>query len=508
MVLVRLAAVLLAAATLFAAAPARSSAEGEPPTQVGRVSFVSGKVGFETAGAWIPAAVNFPIAERQALRTEGDARAELRIGAMTVMLSGDTEVEIARLDGTVAELVVPHGRVGVELRVLPKDRSVEFDIPRGGIWLVDAGRYDIEAGAAGQPARVAAFSGKARVVAGPRETELGASEAVTLAGTDSAVATAAAAPDAFVEWCRTRGSDEAQLAAPLHVSRDMAGYDALDANGAWETTADYGAVWYPNLPAAEWAPFRFGHWVRLEPWGWTWIDDRPWAFAVSHYGRWVHTPGADGQPARWGWVPGKFVAEPAFVPAVVAFLGTDGVGLSYADGYGPAMAWFPLAPGEVYWPRSRRDIAFIRRLNEGAVDDVNLIAIGPDGAIPDGVGLERLANRAFAAAMPRAAFLAGKPVAAALVEVPERRLLHAPLLLGSLPQPAPPRPAVAVLRPSTPPPAATVAARLARIVRHAAARPALRKPAPLLAVRPHAPATAIHPTSRRAHFAAGRAAWR
>ena len=35
-----------------------------------------------------------------------------------------------------------------------------------------------------------------------------------------------------------------------------------------------------------WVPYRHGHWA-MSPWGWTWIDDAPWGFAPSHYGRWA-----------------------------------------------------------------------------------------------------------------------------------------------------------------------------------------------------------------------------
>jgi hypothetical protein len=57
----RLAFSLLAVA-LIAAVPAL--AQEEPPARVGRVSFVSGQLGFHTAGetAWSAAAVNYPVA--------------------------------------------------------------------------------------------------------------------------------------------------------------------------------------------------------------------------------------------------------------------------------------------------------------------------------------------------------------------------------------------------------------------------------------------------------------
>src|SRR5207245_4336970 len=143
--------------------------------------------------------------------------------------------------------------------------------------------------------------------------------------------------------------------------------------------------WFPNTVPDGWAPYRVGHWRWIAPWGWSWIDDMQWGFAPSHYGRWAVIaeadeldPSAPGS-ARWGWVPGMRVADPVYAPALVAFLGTAGVGLSYPDATGPAVAWFPLAPGDIYWPGYTSDSDAIARLNESAVPDVATIEPGVNG---------------------------------------------------------------------------------------------------------------------------------
>ena len=60
------------------------------------------------------------------------------------------------------------------------------------------------------------------------------------------------------------------------VSPEMTGYEDLDDNGNWSYAGNYGSVWYPPERAVGWAPYRFGHWVWVAPWGWTWVDDAPW----------------------------------------------------------------------------------------------------------------------------------------------------------------------------------------------------------------------------------------
>src|SRR6266446_9211679 len=164
----------------------------------------------------------------------------------------------------------------------------------------------------------------------------------------------------------------------------------------------------------------------------------PWGFAPSHYGRWARVN------ERWGWVPGDRAAAPVYAPALVDFLGTAGVGLSYPDASGPAVAWFPLAPGEVYWPSYTTGLEAIRRLNAGAVRDVSKIGAGIDGEPPGDLITAAYQNRRFASVVPRSVFTGGRAFAAALVQLPEPRLDNAPLLPGS-PQIGPPAPRPVVL---------------------------------------------------------------
>jgi hypothetical protein len=251
-----------------------------------------------------------------------------------------------------------------------------------------------------------------------------------------------AAPDDFAEWCRSRDYDETRLAAPYYISPYMTGFAELDAAGSWESTAEYGAVWVPSGLPADWAPYRDGHWHWIPPWGWTWIDNQPWGFAPSHYGRWALI----GE--QWAWVPGSFVTHPDYMPAAVAFLGTAGVGLSVAESTTPGIGWFPLAPGEAYWPSYSRNLAYIRSLNQGAVSDLEMIQSDANGEPPLEVVDRHFANRGFASVVPRPVFVNGGAVVQALVDVPQQRLQDAPVLMGS-PQVDPAVHRVAAAAPAT-----------------------------------------------------------
>jgi hypothetical protein len=398
------------AATVSAIAPA--SAEDAPAASVGRIAVADGKLAVRRPGGeWGDAGVNDPVAAGTSLRTGAKDRAILSIGPARLALAAATELDLVRLDDDALQIVLHQGRIDVHLAALDPRSSVEVDLPGGTIRLLLPGDYDIAAGDAQLPGRL-----------------------VVLAG---------ATADDFLTWWRTAPGADDGAAALHHVSPEMTGYRALDRNGSWETVAGYGDVWFPTSAPADWAPYHFGHWHWIAPWGWTWVDDMEWGFAPSHYGRWARFPGSDSEPGRWGWVPGERVAHPLFMPAAVAFLGTAAVGISYADATGPAIAWFPLAPGEIYWPTHGADPAMIWRLNDG-VAAAPTPAPAEDGGPPSAVIDGTYRNRRFASVVPRAVFVGGKPVAPALLELPASRLENAPLLGGS-PQIGPPHPAIVAI---------------------------------------------------------------
>jgi hypothetical protein len=410
-------------AALFAIAlTGLSAAAAEPwPARVGRISLAeTGATLRPAGGAWGDAVVNEPVAAGSSIRSGAQGRAEITLSGITIALAPGTTLDIGRLDKDAAQFALSSGRATLALdRRNPA--AVEIATAAGPVKPTAPGRYDIDA-AAGL--------------------------------TEKSEATGA-------------------VVLPEQVPATMPGAAALATGGTWGRS-DGGPIWYPNGLPAGWAPFRDGGWRNLPPWGWTWIDDASWGFAPSHYGRWARVDN------RWGWVPGSAEVAADFMPAGVAFLGTPGIGLSYAGGSGPAIAWFPLAPGEPYWPAA-------------------------DGDAPAKIVDAAYKNRRFASAVPKPVFIGGKPVAAALVDIPDRRLDVAPVIPGSpgLKPPAPrlvaglpritvhPAPPILAAAPPKPKPAP---ARIALDAPHR--RTANHRPPPKLAAAPPP-----HPDKMRRHIA-------
>src|SRR6476659_3452198 len=217
---------LLAAAPM--ASPAR--AQQEPPARVGRVAVVAGELGFHGPGEtnWSKASPNYPVASGESFWTDPKSRAELRIGSRSIAMNGNTELAMAKLDQQVMQLALKQGRINLHVRTLLESESIEIDLPKGAVWILEPGIYDIDAGGGDQPERIAVFEGSARFVGGSLDVAVKAGDRAVISGAQTLTATVEkASQDDFTAWCRANDYDQRRLASPYHVSPQMTGYEAL-----------------------------------------------------------------------------------------------------------------------------------------------------------------------------------------------------------------------------------------------------------------------------------------
>jgi FecR protein len=326
---------------------------GDPPTRVARLNMMQGAISMEPAGAneWVPGIINRPFTTGDFLFADAGSRAELHLDTAVIRMNEQTSFGFLNLADQVAQLQLSEGEMQVHVRRLGDDDVFEVDTPNAAISLLRNGDYAFTVDPNNGTTFLVVRHGQAEITGGGQAFSLAANQSVMLSGTDqlSFDVENAPDPDDFESFCLERDRREAHLQATRYVPADMIGYEDLDGNGHWRTSADYGPVWYPNAVPAGWAPYQNGHWAWIDPWGWTWVDDMPWGFAPFHYGRWAYVGGA------WGWTPGPIavvavgrpVVRPVYAPALVAFIG--GVTIAIGGG-GPRMGWVPLGPGELYSP--------------------------------------------------------------------------------------------------------------------------------------------------------------
>ncbi len=349
---------LALAAVLSAAAWSPSWAD--PPARVGRISYVEGSVALHSQDQWSAASINFPVIPGDAVWTEPGARAELQMGPAEIRIDQASEFDILRLDDEATVVRVDQGEVNLHLLVMPPG-GLQVITAAGQVDLLAPGRYHVDVGrpAAPGPVAVGVLEGAARL-AGPRgAVELRAGQGALVPADLSTMTMVGVQPTPIDAWALERQQAEQAATSMPYLSPDMTGYQDLGGYGQWTSLPDVGPVWIPSAVPADWAPYRYGHWAYVQPWGWTWIDDAPWGFAPFHYGRWVDLGG------RWAWSPGERVARPVYAPALVVFLGDPGAVVVGVGRPRPAVGWVPLAPHEPFHPYYRASEVYMRRIDVG-----------------------------------------------------------------------------------------------------------------------------------------------
>jgi hypothetical protein len=342
--------VAAAALLLFCALPRYTAAQDDPPSRVAQLNMAQGSISFQPAGEkdWVAADFNRPLTTGDSLWADTGSRGELHIGSTAMRISSQTGLTFLNLNDRTVQIQLAQGTLEITLRQLDSGDAYEVDTPNIAFSLSQPGTYRLDVDPQGQTTTISVFDGQGQVTGGGSSYDLNAGQRGAFAGTDSLSYEVSniSGNDDFDNWCHSRDETEDQSQSANYVSTDVTGYEQLDADGQWENVPDYGEVWVPNDVPAGWAPYHYGHWVWIEPWGWTWVDDAPWGFAPFHYGRWASYGSA------WVWVPGPRVVRPVYAPALVVFVGA-----------GPNVAWFPLGPREVYVPAYHCSPRYVQYIN-------------------------------------------------------------------------------------------------------------------------------------------------
>jgi len=337
-------------------------AQEDPPGRVGRIADMNGSVSWwdDEAGQWTAAERNLPLTGGDRIATAADGRAELRIGSTVLRLSNSTEVEVLRLDDERIVVQLHSGSLAARVRSREVADELELVTPEARLLPQRAGSYRLDR--IDDITYAAAWRGELRVDGAPgllvatgQRFELSREGRRDAPGALRIVSSALPG-DGFNAWVTAEDQREERTASTRYVSPEMTGAEDLDQHGRWEQHPDFGAVWLPLAVQADWAPYSQGRWAWVRPWGWTWVDNAPWGFAPFHYGRWVSWRN------RWCWVPGAYVARPVYAPALVAWVGGGGFGVSVQIG-GPTVGWVPLAPREPYRPYYRVSPRYVERVN-------------------------------------------------------------------------------------------------------------------------------------------------
>jgi hypothetical protein len=445
----------------------------DPPARVARLSYSQGSISFRPAGEddWVSGIPNRPMVTGDDLWADENSRAEVHIGSTAIRLGEKTGITFLALDDLTTQIRLAQGSLILDVRHLDDDDAYEVDTPNIAFTLLQPGEYRFDVSEDGSQTVTTVFHGRGRATGGGYTYNVIAGQSATFTGSDQLQYDLGQLPaqDDFDAWAFDRDQEEDQADSANYVSREMTGYEDLDDNGSWSYVPGYGECWQPTAIAVGWAPYRFGHWVWINPWGWTWIENEPWGFAPFHYGRWAFVNGG------WFWVPGPVVVRPVWAPALVGFVG-GGPGFRFSAGIG--VGWFPLAPGEVFVPGYRVSHAYVNNVNitntsvsiTNVTNVYNTVIVNKTATV-NNITYANQRVTGGVTVVSRDAFVNARPVAQNIMKVDAHEIAAAPVshvmaaepvrasVIGvGKPASHPPaavisRPVVAVRTPPPPPPA-------------------------------------------------------
>ncbi len=336
---------------------AQQPQQQDPPGRVARVQFMSGQVSMQPGGVndWVAADMNRPLTTADRVWTDKDSRAELNVGDGFLRMNSETSVTLTNVSDQTVQIELDQGTVSLTVRHLEKGEVYEVDTPNYAFTVMKTGVYRFDVYPNQDESWVTVRSGYGEATGKGQAVRVNSGMQIRFRADNSLQHTAYAAParDGFEDWAQVRDKRLDDSVSARYVSPGVIGYQDLDAYGHWVQAPTYGAVWVPNSVPAGWAPYRFGHWAWIAPWGWTWVDDAPWGFAPFHYGRWVSYGGG------WGWAPGPYGGywNPYYAPALVGWIGGPGFGIGFGFGggwgfgIGVGFGWYPLGWGAPFYPR-------------------------------------------------------------------------------------------------------------------------------------------------------------
>jgi hypothetical protein len=419
------------------ASNAEPANDQDPPGRVARLNYVEGDVSFQPDGEsdWLEAVLNRPLVSGDNLWADQNSRAEVHIGSTALRLGAMTGVTLLEVSDHAAQIRLVQGSLIVKVRHVDDEDSYEIDTPNVAFVVMQPGDYRIDVDAEGDRTDVTVWRGRGEVTGGGSSYTVVADQQVTFTGADQLnYDVGQIAPnDGLDTWAFDRDQTEDESDSANYVSRDTTGYEDLDEYGDWTYVAGYGTAWRPRFVVAGWAPYRFGHWTWVGPWGWTWVEDEPWGFAPFHYGRWA----LNG--TTWYWVPGPAMVRPVYAPALVGWVG-GGPGAHFS--FGAGVGWFPLAPGEVFVPSYRVSRTYMNTVNlsNTRVEMAKITNVYNTVVINHSSTENNFAyaNRGVAGGVTvvsRDTFINSQSVARNVVSVPEKELAAGPVSHGAAIEP-------------------------------------------------------------------------
>ena len=252
----------------------------DPPGRVARLNFSQGSISFRPAGEddWVSGVPNRPMVTGDDLWSDENSCAEVHIGSTAIRLGAKTGITFLTLDDRTTQIRLAQGSIILRVRHVDDEDNYEIDTPNIALSILQPGEYRVDVSEDGSQTITDVWHGRGRVTGGGLTYNVVAGQSATFTGNEQHLDyDLGQIPDRddFESWAFERDDREDHADSANYVSREMTGYEDLDESGDWSYVAGYGPCWRPRAVVVGWAPYRFGHWLWISPWGWTWVPLAP-----------------------------------------------------------------------------------------------------------------------------------------------------------------------------------------------------------------------------------------
>lgn len=302
-----------------------------------RVRLVDGDVMFRTPDAeeWLPASINTPLDEGDAIWCPDGAKAEIQLPDGTlVRLDSGSQLDLLANEDRFMHLHLASGRLYVRTAQTSTPDTLQIDADDTTVLPAARTRLRLDMLPNNQE-DVTIYKGSAYVEGNGNRTRVRAGEHIALEE-DHSELLPLNPPDSWENWNMDRDRLQSRAAkADSYLPDELRSYSAeLDSSGSWVSVPEYGMVWRPSVVvSSDWAPYRSGRWIWKGD-DYVWISYENWGWVPYHYGRWAVVSGFG-----WCWVP-PARGDVYWGPGYVGWYRT-----------GSHIGWTPLAPGEAFYGR-------------------------------------------------------------------------------------------------------------------------------------------------------------
>lgn len=302
-----------------------------------RVRLIDGDVTFRTpdSGEWLPASINTPLDEGDAIWVPVGSRTEVQLADGTVVrIDGGSQLDLIAVEDNFTHLHLSSGRLYLKTSTVARKNSLQIDADDTTVLPDARTRLRIDMLPNSQE-DVALFKGSAYVEGNGSRTKVRAGDHLALEEGHSELLPLNS-PDSWEKWNNERDRNQSRISSvDSKLPDELQAYSGeLDSQGRWVSVPEYGLVWRPTVILSDdWAPYRSGRWIWKGD-DYVWISYENWGWAPYHFGRWAVVSGFG-----WCWVP-PVRGDVYWGPGYVGWYRT-----------GNHVGWTPLAPGETFYGR-------------------------------------------------------------------------------------------------------------------------------------------------------------